>query len=60
MAFPFSMLNIAHFTAGFKSPTHVYYNVIAKAACCLLILLSGIPLNIRYKNTEPLFRISTA
>ncbi len=41
MAFPFSMLNIAHLAAGFKSQTHVYCNVIAKAVCCSLILLSG-------------------
>ena len=53
MAFPFSMLNIAHLAAGFKSQTHVYCNVIAKAVCCPLILLSDVPLNIRYQNTEP-------
>ncbi len=41
MAFPFSMLNIAHLAAGFKSQTHVYCNVVAKAVCCPLILLSG-------------------
>ena len=41
MAFPFSVLNIAHLTAGFKSQTHVYCNVAAKAVCCPLILLSG-------------------
>ena len=33
MAFPFSMLNIAHLAVGFKSQTHVYCNVIAKAVC---------------------------
>lgn len=41
MAFPFSVYNIAHLAAGFKSQTHVYSNVIAKAACCPPILLSG-------------------
>ena len=41
MAFPFSMLNIAHLAAGFKSQTHIYCNVIVKAVCCLLVLLSG-------------------
>ncbi len=30
MAFPFSMLNIAHLAAGFKRQTHVYCYVIAK------------------------------
>ena len=41
MAFPFSMLNIAHLAAGFKSQTHVYCNVVVKAVCCPFILLSG-------------------
>jgi len=35
MAFPFSVYNIAHLVAGFKSQTHVYCNVIAKAVCLL-------------------------
>ena len=62
MAFPFSMLNIAHLAAGFKSQTHVYCNVIAKAACCTpfsyqVIPLFRIPIETRHK---PLFRILTA
>lgn len=35
MAFPFSVYNIAYPAAGFKSQTHVYCNVIAKAVCLL-------------------------
>lgn len=38
MAFPFSMLNIAHLAVGFKSQTHVYCNVNAKAVCPLIVL----------------------
>ena len=41
MAFPFSILNIAHLAVGFKSQTHVYCNVIVKAVCYPLILLSS-------------------
>ncbi len=44
MAFPFSVYNIAHLEAGFKSQTHVYCNVIVKAVCYPLIFLSGVPL----------------
>ena len=44
MAFPFSMFNIAHLAAGFKSQTHVFRNAIAKAVCCPHILLSGVHL----------------
>ena len=35
MAFPFSMLNIAHLAAGFKSQTLLFHNAIVKAACLL-------------------------
>lgn len=40
MAFPFSVYNIAYPAAGFKSQTHVYCNVIAKAVCLLPYSLS--------------------
>ena len=35
MAFPFYVYNIAYPAAGFKSQTHVYCNMIAKAVCPL-------------------------
>ena len=41
MAFPFYVYNIAYPAAGFKNQTHVCCNMIAKVACCPLILLSG-------------------
>ncbi len=41
MASPFSMLNIAHFKAGFKSTTHVYCSVIEKAVCLYQLIGTG-------------------
>ena len=49
MALPFSVFNIAYLAAGFKSQTHVYCNVVVKAVCCPLILLSGDP---TFQNTH--------
>ena len=43
MAFPFSILNIAHLAAGFKNQTRVYCNVIVKVACLLPYSLSDRP-----------------
>lgn len=55
MAFPFSMLNIAHLPAGFKNQTHVIVMWLWKLSdCCTLILLSGSSLYIHYQNTKPL------
>ena len=36
MAFPFYVYNMAYLATGFKSQTHVYCNVIAKAVCLLI------------------------
>ena len=41
MASLFSMLNIAYFKAGFKSPTHVYCSVIEKAVCLYQFIGAG-------------------
>ena len=56
MAFPISMFNIAYLAAGFKSQTLLFHNAIVKdVACCPLIFLSGVLMNIYYPNkAEPL------
>ncbi len=53
MAFPFSVYNIAYPAVVFKSQTHVYCNVIAKAAALSfsyqVIPLFRIPIVSQYK-----------